>query len=167
MHSLFARRNFVKPTSGRGMNYLVVSVTGLLFHRASPPNWDQICRVQEVLATASQRGIISCHCAPADNTPGDKTVSCATGAGLAMKAVCHLTYIDAYLTEPKSGKANRTFFTQHWRSYRRFRNILGPYLTSGYCVVSLDAATLCVCGSSVSGLRYTITDSALQSCHIK
>jgi len=34
-------------------------------------------QVQEALETARQPGIISCHCAPADRTPGDQTVQCA------------------------------------------------------------------------------------------
>jgi hypothetical protein len=115
MHSLFVRRNFVKPISGRGMNSLVVYVIGLLFHRASPTNGDQICSVQEARKTASQPGIIPCHCASANSPPGDKTIRWAmgrfAGAGLAIRAVCHLTYMDVYLTEPKSGKANRNFFS--------------------------------------------------------
>jgi hypothetical protein len=67
-HHLFAPRNFVNPISGRGMDSLVAAVTGLLClcHRASPTNGDQICRVEEILETARQPGIISCHCASSE-----------------------------------------------------------------------------------------------------
>ena len=71
-----APKNSVNPIPGRGMDSLVAAVTGLLCvcHRASPTNGDQICSVQEALETARQLGIISCHGAPANSAPGDKTI---------------------------------------------------------------------------------------------
>jgi hypothetical protein len=103
VHFLFGPRNFVNPVSGRKMDSLMAAVTGLLCHKASTTNGDQICRVQEALETARQPDIISCHSAPADSAPGDKTIPCA---GRAMKTVYYSAPGDK--TVPCAGRAMKT-----------------------------------------------------------